>query len=175
MTTSDIIQIIAIVASVITSIISIGIAIATLRQTNKITKDANRPDIAIYFQCTQSGSLQNRYLVIKNFGKTSATIKNITCSRPLDFCYGLDPFKNLINNNLASGQSICTICNFDETDDVFSCTIDYNHGKDSYSESFLLNPRFTEGLLYPVNNSGHLSTLEKTIINSTEQIIKSHF
>lgn len=175
MTTSDIIQIIAIIASIITSIISICIAIATLNQTNKITKDANRPDVVIYFQCTQTGSMQHVYLVIKNFGKTSATIKNITSSIGIDFCYGLDPFKNLINTNLAPGQSLCTICNLEDIDDTFSCTVDYKHGIDNYSETFSLNPHFTKGLIYTESTSSHLSTLERTIINSTEQILKSNF
>ncbi|AUM96335.1 MULTISPECIES: hypothetical protein [Clostridium] len=172
---SDYIQIITALISFIISIVSIFIAIASLRQTNKITKEANRPDVVIYLQCTQTQNIQHKYLVIKNFGKTSAIIKNICCSREVDFCRGLNPFENLINNTLAPGQSLCTICDFKNNDNSFSCNIDYKNGLDNYSGSFLLNPRFTKGLLYSNNTSSHLSTLEKTIINSTEQIIKSHF
>ncbi|WP_294359020.1 hypothetical protein [uncultured Clostridium sp.] len=175
LTISDEIQVLAIIVSAIVSIISIIIAVITLRQTNKINKEANRPYIVIYITCTQSLSIQNNYLVIKNFGKTSATIRNIKCSRNVDFCCGKDPFKNIINSTLAPGQSLCTVCSFKENKSEFMYSVEYMNSKDIYYDEFIINPEYSKNLIYVENTSSNLGELEKVILNSTEQIIKSTF
>ena len=92
------VDIISILASTLISVISIIIALISLIQTNKITKEANRPSVIIFLESISVTSARNKYLVVKNFGNTPAKIDNIICSREIDFCFGLNPFKDLINS-----------------------------------------------------------------------------
>lgn len=71
LSTSDIIQLIGIMASLLTSIIAIIISIVTVRQNSKILEEANRPVISIYGQSINPGAPMF-YLVVKNFGNSSA-------------------------------------------------------------------------------------------------------
>ena len=66
MQTSDIIEIISIIASLTTSIIAIVISILTLKQSSKAIIESSRADIVFYID-TLTGAQQ--FLTIKNFGK----------------------------------------------------------------------------------------------------------
>lgn len=79
LTPSDVIQLIGILASLITSIIAIIISVLTLKQNSKMIDETSRPYVAIYAKTTNFQSTQY-YLVIKNFGQTGATISSIKCS-----------------------------------------------------------------------------------------------
>ena len=77
---SDIINIISIIASTSVSIIAIYYshkAVKTASEANKltaeITEEANRPVIVAYLDTIEINDF-HKYLVIKNFGNTSATI-----------------------------------------------------------------------------------------------------
>lgn len=76
---SDVIQLIGILASLITSVIAIIISVLTLKQNSKMIDETSRPYVAIYAKTTNFQSPQY-YLVIKNFGQTGATISSIKCS-----------------------------------------------------------------------------------------------
>lgn len=70
---SDTIQLLGIVASLITSLAAIIISLMTLRQNSKMIEDASRPVISIYGECINVGP-STFYIVIKNFGSSPAYI-----------------------------------------------------------------------------------------------------
>lgn len=76
LTPSDVIQLIGILASLITSIIAIIISVLTLKQNSKTIDETSRPYVAIYAKTTNFQS-PHYYLVVKNFGQSGATISSI--------------------------------------------------------------------------------------------------
>jgi hypothetical protein len=175
LTISDWLQALSIIFSTLISIVSIFIAISTLKQTNKITKEANRPYIVIFIDAITLNGSSDKYLIIKNFGNTSATINSIECSSDIDFCAGLNPFKNLKNLTIAPGQSISTYCNFDKNKEAFTCSINYFHQKDIYNDIFDLNPSYTSGLLSVTRSTSNMSSLERTLWTCSNELIRSKF
>lgn len=64
---SDFIQIVGIIASLITSIVAIFISILTVRQNSEMIEESTRAYISIYEATTNFSSIKY-YFVIKNFG-----------------------------------------------------------------------------------------------------------
>lgn len=62
--------------SVVAIIVSLGIAVWSAYQTRIAAQLASRPFISVYPEAIDTVYF-SKYLVIKNFGKTGATIKNI--------------------------------------------------------------------------------------------------
>lgn len=105
---SDVIQLIGILASLITSVIAIIISVLTLKQNSKMIDETSRPYVAIYAKTTNFQSPQY-YLVIKNFGQTGATISSIKCSpdiTPFSIRSDHIPFSNFAETYIAPGQSL---------------------------------------------------------------------
>ena len=65
-----------------TAVISVLIAVKTLRQNNKMIKNSSRPYIAVSFQSTNFQSI-SVYLVIKNYGASGAVINSLEFSEKL--------------------------------------------------------------------------------------------
>lgn len=145
LTLSDLIEIIGIFASLITSIIAIIISIKTLKQNSKMIEESTRPYIVIYSRTTNFQSI-DYYLVIKNYGQTGAVITSFNCDYNLKQCsYDEEhiPFEHFVGTFIAPNQSF--ICNIDQlkffknpVDIHFE--IEYKTDKKTYSESFTIHP-----------------------------------
>lgn len=169
------VQIISIITTCIISIISIVIALATLIQTNKINKDANRPYIVISIDFIHVSSSRNKYIIIKNFGKTAGKIKSLSTSRDIDFCGGLNPFSNLTNVMLAPNQSIVTACDFKSNSESILFNITYSDSRKSYTENFNIIPTFSSEIITKKNSASNYSNTENLLVHITEEIIRSQF
>lgn len=169
------INIIVALTTTLLSIISVSIALISLLKSNKITNESNRPCIVITLETISVCSIRTKYLVLKNFGNTSAKVVSITCSKDVDFCCGLNPFLDLINFTIAPYQSIVTACDFKDNRDPFTFTILYSNNNRNFTDTCYINPNITNNLLSTSNGSSRMSSLEKTLINSTEELIKSKF
>lgn len=80
--TKDWIQLATSIVTAITSIIAIVISVCSLRATKRSIEDANRPYVVAYLAWMWLDDNLKEYLVIKNFGKTGATIENISYDEP---------------------------------------------------------------------------------------------
>lgn len=78
-----IIELISIFATLIISIISIVIAVKSLKLTRKSIEDANRPYVVSSIETSVSFYIE-KYLLIKNYGNTAAKIKSINFSETID-------------------------------------------------------------------------------------------
>lgn len=93
--------------SLITALVAIVISVLTLKQNSKMIESSTRPYIGIYLASTYIRDV-NCYLVIKNFGQSSAFIESFsydfdlknTCDAP-DYC----PFKSIESSTLMPQQS----------------------------------------------------------------------
>ena len=77
MDVSTIVNIILCVLSFILAAISVVTVVITLRQNNKMIEESTRPFISVYTDEINAGN-PFFYLVIKNFGKSTAYITNLS-------------------------------------------------------------------------------------------------
>lgn len=136
---SDWITLFGILASTVVSIVSVVIAVLTLRQNSKMIHDSTRPYITLYYT-TVSGASYRGYFVVKNFGQTGAYIT--------DFCYDtalknnrlqpetMNQQLDLIKGMYFAPQQKQVIMYYPETlpDHVCRFAIGYTDGKDKYTE-----------------------------------------
>lgn len=110
LTTSDIIDIVSVVASLITSIIAIVISVKTLQQNSKMIEESSRPYISIYIQ-----TLYDRnFFVLKNFGNSTAKIVDFKSNIDFKYCSFDDnhiPFLHIKNTCLHPGERIISPIN----------------------------------------------------------------
>lgn len=103
MSIAEIIQTIGLIVTSLLSIISIAIAVLTLRQNNKMIEESTRPYIQMSYEVMNTGSA-NTFFLLKNYGQSGAKI----CDFSYDFSE-LDKdidyqFSKIIGTYLAPGQ-----------------------------------------------------------------------
>lgn len=151
MSCSDIINIVSISISSILAIIAIIISVKTLKQSNKAIIESSRGNIVFYIETPLGG---NQYLVIKNFGNSSATLKGININPEITFAKStFDSTNKLIteysNILLAPGQAIKSWFPFDDyPDKEFKIALSYETLGKTYSESYTLNLNYISTIDY---------------------------
>lgn len=168
------VNIISIIMTVIISAISIIIAILTLRQNSKVIKEANRPSLSITLESISISSMR-KYLVLKNFGNIPAKIESIECSVDINSILYINLFEKMNNCTIAPNQSIVTICREEELENEYTFTIKYSSGKREFTDVSYINTSYVNGLMYAQYSGSNKTSLEKTILNSAEELIKSKF
>jgi len=173
LTTSDIIQIIAIIASTFTSIVSIFIAVRSLKQTNDSIKDSNKSDVVIYSDYIQVDSERMNYLVIKNFGRSSAVIDNIEFSNDNFYANNTKPFYNLSKCSIAPNQVYSSRVIYKKDPYIsFDVIIKYHDNIDSYDKTFNINTESIAKQLVGLTTFSNQSQLEKTISTIGQELIR---
>lgn len=107
LTASDCIELFGIFISLITSIIAIVISIKTLKQNSKMIEDSTRPNIGVYLASTYIRDI-SCYLVVKNFGQSSAFIESFTYDFDLKSIGNVpryNPFDNIEGSTLMPLQT----------------------------------------------------------------------
>lgn len=166
LSTSDKIQIISILTSSLLSIISVLIALASLRQTSYITMEANKANIIVYITKNRTEAWPS--LVIKNFGNSSGKVLNIEIDPPI---YNPISSKKLIAEYtdlfLAPNQSISTIFDIKKINPkVFNIKITYETLGKIYTEAYSINYEYRSSILSS-------SFKAKSIEDNLEELTKS--
>lgn len=181
---SDIIQIISIVASTGLGIISLFIAIKSLKQsqrsielTEETIHEANRPYVVVYVDYIQVLSSVHEYIIVKNFGNTGAVIDSITFSPEIFDDIRHDKiFSNLTNHFIAPNQSISTVsaANVMSREDLNKIIVNlkYHDKTQSYEDTFYFNDKILHDLKFTKSNPSKNKTLEEVITKSTEEILR---
>lgn len=111
MSISDKINLTLCIFTALLSVLSIIFVVITIRQNQRMLESSTRPYLTIYDNFTNFQS-PSYYLVLKNFGQSSATIKNFHYDMDLSDCVifknAPPPFMNLENTTLSPGQSLAT-------------------------------------------------------------------
>lgn len=172
---SDIINIISIIASTSVSIVSIyyshkavKIASDANKLTSEITEEANRPVIVAYLDTIEINDF-HKYLVIKNFGNTSATILDLKFSKDVD-TLGFN-MSSLIGYTMAPSQKFMHILDNDLKDTIAVNIIYKNQTGKTYDEEYLVKTDATSKLLWI--GSSDTDKTSKLLKNTVEAIIKS--
>lgn len=162
---SDIIQVIGIIASLITSIIAIIISLVTVRQNSKMIEESTRAVISVYTQSINTGTPM-LYLVVRNFGQSPASIQNFHYNFNFENCYRFrsdrDYLKDLVGATIAPGQArICTI-DYKKIDRPVTFSIEYTSAGKLYCDYFTVD--LTAGVNMPTPKTATKGTELKAII-----------
>lgn len=140
LTVSDIANICSSVLSLIAILVSVGIAIATLRQNSRMIEQSSRPYIAIYGEMTY---FQNAhyYVVVKNYGQSAAYIESFSVKPelPTDDLKHV-PFQHVAGTTMAPNQTFRAVIDVKNNQcSQYEFELIYKWGKKTYSEKMLLN------------------------------------
>lgn len=142
MQASDIIQIVSIIVSLLTSTIAIIISIITVRQNSKMIEESTRAVIGIYGQTINPGS-PLFYIVIKNFGSSLATITRFESDFDFSNCYLSSPTRNFLEDlshcTIAPGQSRICRLEYDKITSPITFKLEYYSSNKKYSETYAVD------------------------------------
>lgn len=168
---SDIIQLLGIIASLATSIIAIIISVVSLKQNSKMISDSSRPYIGIYGSGTYV-SQAHYYIIIKNFGQSSARIDDFKCDIDLSK-YRIKPsksrpFQHIQGTTIMPGQSFRCVIDFGKIildTPLIVFNISYSASGRTYSDCIPLNVAANIG-----NNVIHATTKGNEIKDLSETL-----
>lgn len=142
LTVSDIIEIVGIIASLMTSIVAIVISIKALKQNSKMIEESTRPYVSIYFQPL----FDTDYLILKNFGNSTAKITSFHTNVDFHICLENDthlPFSHICNTYLHPGERILSpidnVHKLYKKYDFLKFDICYKSSGKSYTEHIEIN------------------------------------
>ena len=175
---SDKIELACIVITAITSVAAIIISVFTLRQNSKMIEDSSRPYIGIYLSSTYIRNV-SVYLIVKNYGQSSAFIESFTYDFDLANCSShnipdREPFQNIENATLMPGQSHRCVIDLNKTlkqTDQINFHVVYSSGAHKSEDDICVNLAATIG-----NFASHNTTKgkETEIISETLQDMLIH-
>lgn len=149
MNTSDIINLILAIATILLSITSIVIVIISLNQNSKMLESTTRPYINIYGTSTYYSKEKDYYFIIKNFGNSSGKIASITSDEDLSklAIKGFaSPFSFINGLVLSPSQGYQILVDHNAlreiNKDCISITINYEGLGKTYTESTTINIRY---------------------------------
>lgn len=173
---SDIVQLAGIFVSLITGIIAIVVSVLALKQNSKMIEDSTRPYLGIYLASTYIQSV-SCYLVVKNFGQSSATVNSFTYDFDLAKCTkftsgGMEPFQNIENSTLMPGQSHRCVIDLNKAIKQvkeINFHIIYSYGTHKYEEEICVNLIATIG-----NFTSHNTSKDKELAIISETLQDMH-
>lgn len=159
---SDLLQLILILITTITAVLSIVISVLTLRQNQKMLEESTRPYIVIYGTITNFQEPIYK-LIIKNFGQSGGTITSFNSSHDLvEFTFGEDerrPFEDLKDIFIAPGQSIISAIDYkkimEKEIDILNFNIKYKTQYKSYTEDIDINVKAFKNQISPKASTGN--------------------
>ena len=144
LTPSDIIQIIGIICTLTASIVAIVISLADLKQNSKMVESSSRPYIGIYGLSTYMGFRQY-YIIIKNFGQSSATIESLTYDFDISRISkhkDCEPFSHIDGTSIMPGQAYRAAIDFDKIAannlECIHFSVKYSSGTHVYKDDICL-------------------------------------
>ena len=127
--------------SFILAVSSVIVAMRTLRQNRKMIEESSRPIISIYSQSIALGA-SSLYLVVKNFGNSTAYLTKFTSDFDFSNCFFGLP-KNYIEQlsacTIAPGQSRVCCLDRNKIPDNVHFSIEYKSSTKTYSEEMDVN------------------------------------
>lgn len=165
------------ICSLILALISIITVVLTLRQNSKMIESTTRPYVTVYGAISNPGN-PFFYLIIKNFGSSSAFISKFECSHdllPLSYSSHHRPFEHLEGSLIAPSQSFKCAINLRQRDqgkpESIEIIIRYRTEDKEYSSKALINFDSYLELALPKNatQNAELKTISYSIQSLVEQ------
>lgn len=170
LTISDVIEIVGIIASLVTSIVAIVVSVKTLRQNSRMIEESTRPNLQIYPVYMNS----ILYIVIKNYGASEAYIDQITCDHKftqkeiMGDRSGDILFSNMKGAILSPGYALkCPLIAHEISDNDFEFHVTYHSSEKTYDAEFHFNVSANAPFadIYPTSHStdGHLQNISREL------------
>ena len=170
MNTSDIINLILMISTIVLSLASITIVIISINQNKKMIEISTRPNINIYGAATYYGEKRNYYLVVRNYGKSSGRIVSITPDVDLSkFAIDgfLSPFSFISNLTLAPDQGYSIVLNPDvfrsAKEEQINIVLQYEGLGKIYKETTTINIRYIQNNVATKWNGNPVETISGTL------------
>ncbi|HEP1801689.1 hypothetical protein EI220_03980 [Streptococcus suis] len=174
MTSSDIIEVLSIITSTIIGVISIyysnkaiKIASDANKLTAEITAETNRPVVVAYLETVEIESF-HKYMVIKNFGNTPATILDLKFMQSIDE-YDFN-MSSLIGYTIAPSQKFMHVIDNDLKGTVIVNIIYQTVTGQNFDEVYQVKLNATEKLFWIGSNDQDKQL--KFMKNAAEAFIK---
>lgn len=170
LTASDYIEILGIIVSLICSIVAIVISIKTLKQNSEMIENSTRPYIGVYLASTYIRDV-TCYLVVKNFGQSSAFIESFLYDFDLKSVTDVPnyhPFGNIENSTFMPQQSnkcFIELGKILEKTDQINFHIVYRSGLHRYEDdiSVKLNSRIGDFVNHNTSKNKELTIISETL------------
>lgn len=170
LTTSDYIEIFSIIISLITTLVAIIISVLTLRHSYKTLEKTTRPYMGVYVAATYIRHA-NCYLVVKNFGQSSAFIESFTYDFDLESTSGpssYHPFNNIVGSTFVPQQANKSYIDLEkvlEQVQEINFHIVYCSGKRKYTDDICVKLNTKIGDFVVLNNSPNqdLAVISETL------------
>lgn len=171
MNISNWIQLVAVVVTLLTSIIAIIISVKSLKLTKKSIEDANKPYIVIYEERIHVASTIHPYLIVKNFGKTGAVINYINFYPK--FGSDREPFGRFKKVFIAPGQSYTwSIFRLGEDCEVREVVISYtDNNKKEIVDKIILNHDASKSSRY-TKSQYKSNDLNSVVTTAAEELLR---
>lgn len=174
MLVSDWINMVLCVLSLVLAAISVITVVITLRQNHRMIENSTRLYLTIYGAVTAFHATQF-YLVLRNFGQSSAQIDDFSCNVDLSNFALMDdlpvPFKHIVGMTIAPNQAIHFPINhlrFTGMDAPLSFTIKYSSLSRTYKETVAVNMQAHTD--YLIVHAGKGSDTQNVISNTLQEI-----
>ena len=145
MDVSTIVNIILCVLSFVLAAASVVTVVITLKQNSIMLENSSRAYVSVYGDVINCGSLYF-YIIIKNFGHSSALITSLKCDVDLNkFSYAknLHPFSRIENATLVPNQSLKCVLDhtvlFNAGISSINFEVSYKSNNKEYQESYCIN------------------------------------
>lgn len=176
LSTSDLLQLIGILCTSLLSIVSIIISVVTLRQNHKMIEESSRPIISIYTQRIYYYDSSHFYLVVKNFGQSTAYMTKFVTDKDFKKFYAIKNSRNYIDdlNNCVIAPGQCRICHLDynSIQEPVHFSIAYHSGanpKKIYSEEITIDLKAATSML--MNGPSDNMEADKRIASALESML----
>ena len=154
------------ILSFLLAAISVITVIVTLKQNSVMLENASRAYVSIYGDTIHCKGIYF-YLVIKNFGKSTAIITSLECDTDLsDFSYEkeIEPFSHMKNASIAPNQAYkCALRQkplFASGIQSINFKVTYECNNKKYSDTFCINLKAFTDLIQPSDSTESDNELE---------------
>lgn len=172
--TDNQIAIISSIATLLISLVSLWIALKAIKITKASMLEANRPYVVVFLETVDIG-YYGKYLVIKNFGKSGASISSITCNQTFENSYINNFLNDCSNRYIAPGQSFVTVFESEAGKEQMNFELKYSDGISNYQESIQLDSSMFRHQMHKTVSKSKLSDFENSLIQVTHAFKKSNF
>lgn len=172
MSISDTIQVIAICVSLIVSLIAILQTQKSIKQTENMIEEANRPVVSVYIESVTVGEFQ-KYITVKNFGQTAATILSITFDKELDEANEDRKLGSLVGATIAPNQKFTSFLEPDYNKTVITHISYKDVNNKIYKEKYILKTDLTNSLFWISTEKTSDTAVSTAIKDSAIEILKS--
>lgn len=159
------------VITMLATLVSLWQSFKALALTRESIKSTSRPYISMYVERIDTVAEQ-KYIVIKNFGNSAATIESLSFDKPLDQ-FNTDQLQSIVGTSIAPGQKF-TSAVMDDFNDLIVVAITYRDLESvKYREKHCLKFDAHKDFAWTKSNRSDDGDIAKAIRHSTQAILKS--